>query len=201
MIEDDLWQAVRNRQKQISAIFGPNPANTLEGRMKKLHLTVRPVSLLTGLLTCGCCGGKFGIITPGRYACLNHHRRGTCDNGRSITREKIEARVLSGIKDKLVSSQVVAEAVKAYAEEMNRLNHGRRAQATIDRKNLAKVEKVTAGIISAIEDGMYQPSIRRAWMISNGRRRISPPACQKPRATFPTFIRTSPISTGCGWSV
>ncbi|MEP7456311.1 hypothetical protein [Phyllobacterium sp. SB3] len=36
--------------------------------------------------------GKIGIITPNRYACLNHHRRGTCDNGRSITRDKIEAR-------------------------------------------------------------------------------------------------------------
>ncbi|NKN35176.1 recombinase family protein [Agrobacterium sp. a22-2] len=160
MIEDDLWQAVRNHQNQISAIFRPNPANTLEGRMKRLHLTVRLVSLLPGLLTFGCCGGKFGIITPGRYACLNHHRRGICDNGRSITREKIEARVLSGIKDRLVSSQAVAEVVKAYAEEMNRLNHDRRAQAAIDRKNLAKVEKAIAGIISAIEDGMYQPSMK-----------------------------------------
>lgn len=50
--------------------------------------------------------------------------------------------------------------MKAYAEEMNRLNHDRRAQAAIDRKNLAKVEKAIAGIISAIEDGMYQPSMK-----------------------------------------
>lgn len=199
MIEDDLWQVVRNRQKQISVIFGPNPANTLEGRMKRLHRTVRPVSLLTGLLACGCCGGKFGITTPG--ACLNHHRRGTCDNGRSITREKIEARVLSGIKDTLVSSQAVAGAVKAYAEEINRLNHDRRAQAAIDRRNLAKIEKAIAGIISAIEDGMYQPSMKARMMMLNDRRRISPPACQRPLTTFPTFIRTSPISTGCRSSV
>lgn len=34
------------------------------------------------------------------------------------------------------------------------------AQAAIDRKNLAKVEKAIAGIISAIEDGMYQPSMK-----------------------------------------
>lgn len=161
-MDDALWNAPRSRQKQISEIFGPNPANTLEGRMKRVHLANGPVHLLSGLLTCGCCGGKVGIITPNRYACLNHHRRGTCDNGRSITREKIEARVLSGIKDKLVSSQAVSEAVKAYAEEMNRLNHDRRAQAAIDRKNLAKIEKAIAGIISAIEDGMYQPSMKRA---------------------------------------
>ncbi|MCD4512201.1 recombinase family protein [Brucella pseudogrignonensis] len=160
IVDDELWSATRARQKQISAIFGPNPANTLEGRMKRVHLANRPVHLLSGLLTCGCCGGKVGIITPNRYACLNHHRRGTCDNGRSITRQNIEARVLTGVKERLVSSDTVAEAVLAYAEEMNRLNRDQRAQASTDQKTLAKIEKAIAGIIAAIEDGMYQPSMK-----------------------------------------
>lgn len=60
----------------------------------------RPVSLLSGLLTCGCCGGKYGLIMRDRYGCLNHHRRGTCDNNKTIMREKIEARVLSGAAKK-----------------------------------------------------------------------------------------------------
>ncbi len=160
IVGDELWAAARARQKQISEVFGPNPANTLEGRMKRVRLTGRPVHLLSGLLTCGCCGGKVGITTPNRYACLNHHRRGTCDNGRSITRDRIEARVLTGLKERLVSSEAVAEAVRAYAEEMNRLNRGRRIQATTDQKTLAKIEKAIAGIIAAIEDGMYQPSMK-----------------------------------------
>lgn len=160
IVEDDLWQAVRERQKQISAIFGPNPANTLEGRAKRLHLANRPVSLLSGLLTCGCCGGKVGILTPNRYGCLNHHRRGTCDNNRTITRDKIEARVLAGLKDRLVSSEAVVEAVRAYAEEMNRLNHDRRAQAETDRRTFQKVERAITGIMAAIEDGLYQPSMK-----------------------------------------
>lgn len=160
IVDDALWTAARARQKQISALFGPNPANTLEGRAKRLHLANRPVSLLSGLLTCGCCEGKFGIIMPNRYGCLNHHRRGTCDNNRTITREAIEARVLGGLKERLVSSETIAAAVRAYAEEMNRLNHGRRAQAETDHKALAKVEKAIAGIIAAIEDGMYQPSMK-----------------------------------------
>ncbi|WP_226951361.1 zinc ribbon domain-containing protein [Rhizobium terrae] len=128
--------------------------------MKRAHLANRPVHLLSGLLTCGCCGGKVGIITPNRYAGLNHHRRGTCDNGRSITRDKIEARVLTGLKERLVSSEAVAEVVKAYAEEMNRLNRDRRVQAQTDQKSLAKIEKAIAGIIAAIENGMYQPSMK-----------------------------------------
>ncbi|HEY0124961.1 MAG TPA: recombinase family protein [Rhizobium sp.] len=160
IVDDELWNATRARQRQISEVFGPNPANTLEGRMKRVHLANRPVHLLSGLLTCGCCGGKVGIITPNRYACLNHHRRGTCDNGRSITRDKIEAYVLIGLKERLVSSEAVAEAVKAYAEEMNRLNRDRRAQVQTDQKALAKIEKAIAGIITAIEDGMYQPSMK-----------------------------------------
>jgi site-specific DNA recombinase len=160
IVNDELWSAVRTRRKQIAEIFGPNPANTREGRMKRVRLTGRPVSLLSGLLTCGCCGGKVGIITPNRYACLNHHRRGTCDNKRTITRQNIEARVLSGLKEKMVSSKAVAEAIRSYAAEMNRLNHDRRAQAATDEKTLAKVERAITGIIAAIEDGMYQPSMK-----------------------------------------
>lgn len=160
IVDDDLWSAARLRQQQISAIFGPNPANSREGRMKRLHLANRPTSLLSGLLICGCCGGKVGIITPNRYACLNHHRRGICDNGRSITRDKIEARVLAGLKERLVSSEAVEEAVRAYAEEMNRLNKDRKAQLEIDRAALARIERAIAGILAAIEDGMYQPSMK-----------------------------------------
>lgn len=160
IVDDALWNAVRERQKQIGEIFGPNLANTREGRAKRLHLANRPVSLLSGLLTCGCCGGKVGIILSNRLGCLNHHRRGTCTNNRTILRDKLEARVLAGLQDRLVSAETVEEAVRAYVEETNRLNHQRRAQQDTDRRALAKIERAITGIIAAIEDGMYQPSMK-----------------------------------------
>ncbi|WP_199260004.1 hypothetical protein [Paracoccus binzhouensis] len=52
------------------------------------------------------------------------------------------------------------EAVRAYVEETNRLNHQRRAQQDSDRRAMAKIERAIAGIIAAIEDGMYQPSMK-----------------------------------------
>ncbi|BAU39233.1 resolvase [Acetobacter pasteurianus NBRC 101655] len=160
IVDDDLWRAVRARQQAIAAKVGPCPTNTLEGRARRLHLANRPVSLLSGLLSCGCCGGKVGMIVNSRFGCLNHHRRGTCDNNRTIPRERIEARVLSGLRDRLVSSESVAEAVRAFAEERKRLNHDRQAQAGADRKALEKVERAIAGIMVAIEDGMYQSSMQ-----------------------------------------
>lgn len=160
IVDDDLWQAVRTRQTAIAAKVGPCPTNTLEGRARRLHLANRPVSLLSGLLSCGCCGGKVGMIVNSRFGCLNHHRRGTCVNNRTIPRQRIEARVLAGLKDRLVSSDSVAEAVRAFAEEVNRINQERRGQAQADRKVLDKIDRSIRGIITAIEDGMYQPSMK-----------------------------------------
>lgn len=157
IVDDALWNAVRERQKRIAEAYG---ADKREGRAKRLHLANRPVSLLSGLLTCGCCGGKVGMVLSGRFGCLNHHRRGTCSNNRTVLREKLEARVLAGLQDKLVSAQAVEEAVGAYVEETNRLNHQRRAQQDTDRRVLAKIERAIAGIFSAIEGGMYQPSMK-----------------------------------------
>ena len=54
----------------------------------------------------------------------------------------------------------ISGAVRAYVEETNRLNHQRRAQHDVDRRALAKIERAIAGIFSAIEDGMYQPSMK-----------------------------------------
>jgi len=67
---------------------------------------------------------------------------------------------LAGLTDKLVSPEAVAVAVRAYAEETNRLNHERRAQAETNRRALEKIERGIKGIMDAIEDGMYQPAMK-----------------------------------------
>jgi DNA invertase Pin-like site-specific DNA recombinase len=160
IVEDAMWLAARERQRAISASFGPNLANTREERAKKLHLTNRPVTLLSGLIVCGCCGGRISMVMTDRYACRNHLRKGICGNGRTIRRDEIEARVLAGLKEKLVSSEAVAEAVRAYAKEMSRLNRDRRAQVETGQQVLQKIERAIAGIMAAIEDGLYQPAMK-----------------------------------------
>ncbi len=120
----------------------------------------RPNYLLSGLLICGCCNGKYGLVVGDRYGCLNRHRRNTCDNGRTIRRAVIEERALTGLKEKLVSADAVAEAVRAYHEAMNREKQDQRAQSSADRQTLVKVERTIKSIITAIEDGMYQPSMK-----------------------------------------
>jgi DNA invertase Pin-like site-specific DNA recombinase len=160
IVQDDLWLAVRARQLDIAKLFETTTLGVREARAKKLHAARRPVSLLSGLLTCGCCQGRFGLVLRDRYGCLNHYRRGACDNNRTIRREIIERRVLSGLTERMASPDAVAEAVRTYHEENNRLNHERRAQAEADRRALEKIDRGVAGILAAIEDGMYQPVMK-----------------------------------------
>ncbi|WP_419914596.1 recombinase family protein [Hoeflea sp.] len=160
IIDDELWQAARQRQEEISRQF-ENVTNGVRAyRARHVNELRRPAFLFSGLLTCGCCGGNYGIITRDRYGCLNRYRRGTCDNGHTIRRDVIEERILSGLTEKLVSADRVAEAVRAYSEELNKQNRERRTQVELDRKALDKIERAIAGIMAAIEDGMYQPAMK-----------------------------------------
>src|SRR5450631_1689483 len=148
------------RQAALAKQCGSTIEGVRKAHAERLNRLRRPAFLLSGLLTCGCCGGKYGIIVNDRYGCLGHFRKGTCDNGRTIRRDEIERRVLTGLTDKLVSPEAVAVAVRAYVEETNRQNHERRAQAETSRRALEKIDRGVKGILDAIEDGMYQPAVR-----------------------------------------
>ncbi len=61
-----------------------------------------------------------------------------------------------------MAPEVAAEAVRAHAEETNRLNRERRSNGVAWRAELTKMENQIQGIIEAIKDGMYQPSMKGA---------------------------------------
>ena len=62
---------------------------------------------------------------------------------------------MAGLREKLMAPEAAAEAMKAYAEETNRLNRERRASGATDRKELADIEKKIATMVAVIEDGGY----------------------------------------------
>jgi hypothetical protein len=160
IVDDATWAAARARQAELAKQFEATTKGVRAARARHVNELRRPAFLFSGLLVCGRCGGQYGIITKDRYGCLNRYRRGTCDNGHTVRRDDIEGRVLRGLTDKLVSADAVADAVRTFAEELNRQNHDRRAQAEQDKRILAKIERGIAGMMAAIEDGFYQPSMK-----------------------------------------
>ncbi|PRD40515.1 recombinase family protein [Phyllobacterium phragmitis] len=161
IVDDELWQAVRERQGEIAEKFA-NVTESVRAHHKKNRLNGarRPKSLLSGLVFCGCCGGPYSLRGADRFACSNHISKGACTNSRSIPREELESRVLAGLKDRMMAPEVAAEAMRACAEETNRLNRERRSSDDAWKADLVKVEKQIRGIIEAIKAGMFHESMK-----------------------------------------
>lgn len=157
IVSDDLWQAVKHQQQELAARYtGIKEA----AQARAMHRARRPAYLFSGRLECGVCGGTYAIVVDDRYGCVGHHRSRSCTNSRTIRRAELERRALAGIADRLVSADKVEAAVAAYAAHINRENRERRIQAEADARALAKIERAVAGILAAIEDGLYQPVMK-----------------------------------------
>jgi len=124
-----------------------------------LNATHRPRTLLSGLLFCGCCGGSYARRGQDRYACTNHVLGNGCDNARTIAREALDARVLTGLGKRMMTPDMAAEATRAYAEETNRLNRERRQTEDATRRDLAETIKAIAEIVRVIEQGGWHRSL------------------------------------------
>ncbi|TCP38015.1 recombinase family protein [Rhodovulum marinum] len=161
IVEDTLWQEVKARQSEIADRF----ANVTEAvrshhKQNRLNGARRRRTLLSGLIFCGCCGGPYSLRGAGRFACSNHISKGTCSNSRTIRREELEQRVLDGLRERLMAPEVAAEAMRAFAEETNRLNSERRSSGAAWQVELGKIDKQIQGIIEAIKAGMFHESMK-----------------------------------------
>jgi site-specific DNA recombinase len=139
---------VKMRQAQVLRAYS-DPHTTMP-----LNDQRRPRFLLSGLLICRCCGGGYTIRAKDRYGCANHFNRGTCQNGRTINRFALESRVLTGLKQRLLTPDLVAEFVKEFQVEWNRLQAERQAEHDHRARRLADVERRISAIIDAIERGI-----------------------------------------------
>jgi site-specific DNA recombinase len=124
-----------------------------------LNRTHRRKFLFSGLLKCGCCGGGFTIVSPDRYGCAARRSKGTCKNNATVSRQEIESRVLDGLKERLMSPELVREFIRAFQEEANRAAAERGQELRADRLHLEAVERKIAGIVAAVEEGNYSRAL------------------------------------------
>ncbi len=163
IIDGELWQAVTDRQEELTARYATVIEATRSARANHLNGTHRPRHLLSGLLECGACGGPHSMRRQDRYGCSNHVMNDSCSNGRGIRRTELEERVLVGLKDHLMAPEAADTAVRAWAEETNRLNRERSVSSEAERKELADIEKKIDGAYSAVlKERLHKLEVRKA---------------------------------------
>ena len=144
IVSEEQWNAVRARYLSLTRTGGrPEGAR-------------RPKRLLSGLMACGCCGGKMNLTGPGgALRCHNRVERGptVCDNGRSPAYAGVEARVLAAIQEQLLRP----EAVEAFMQELNEDRRRRSKHATRRRhaleSELAEIKRRGARLIDQVASG------------------------------------------------
>jgi hypothetical protein len=155
IVDQELWDAVKARKADAGFAVGR------DGEGNALNRAHRREFLLSGLLHCACCGGGYTIMARDRYGCATRRAKGTCDNTHTISRQRVEQRVLSGLKDRLLAPELVAEFVRAFADEMaeaDRQVAGARSQ--LDAQ-FADVERRLEGVLRAIENGAWSDALHQ----------------------------------------
>ncbi|MGN1288807.1 MAG: recombinase family protein, partial [Bradyrhizobium sp.] len=165
IVPQELWDAARARQDELTALYrnqiesSAAALRTIKARNGGLNATHRSRTLLSGLVVCGCCGGSYARRGQDRYACTNHVLGNGCDNARTVDRKVLETRVLTGLRERMMTPEIAAEAMRAYTQETNRLNRERRDTAEATRRELAQTSKAIAEIVTIIEKGGWYKAL------------------------------------------
>ncbi|CAP56865.1 recombinase family protein [Gluconacetobacter diazotrophicus] len=147
IIDQELWDAVKTRQRSLAFSTGSKSDNPMRERS-------RPVYLLSGLVRCGCCGGGYSKISADLLGCSNARYKGTCDNRLNIRRDALEASVLSGLRTHLMEPELFKEFCQEFTREVNRLRMERSADLVARQQELERINRDLDRAIDAIFGGV-----------------------------------------------
>jgi site-specific DNA recombinase len=149
IISDELWQEVHDRMDQRAS--------------KPFAKQHRPKRLLSELATCGVCGGRWIVIGAERWGCSSHRNGKACPNNRTITTERFEERVLSGLQKRMLNPQLVSTFVAEYhAEFARRSSQQRHQNGQLERKLADANAKIGRLIVAIAEGGQEFSEIKEA---------------------------------------
>jgi DNA invertase Pin-like site-specific DNA recombinase len=158
IIDDALWTRGKQRQGAIrDDILTERAEDPGAPKIERGH---RPRYLLSGLLTCGCCGAGYIMISNTRYGCSAARNRGTCANRKTIARKDVEIRVLNGLQTRLMHPELIREYITTWQREMQKDRLETLAARGEQERRLAKVTREIDAVVTAITQGMFHPSMK-----------------------------------------
>ena len=115
----------------------------------------KPKRLLSGLLKCALCGSGMSL-NGGRYQCTGYKERGTCSNTKIIAAERVEKRVLAGVRDHLLSPEAIAQAVRDMREQAERDRKAVLVERAPMERELAEIARRLARAQTMCMDGAIE---------------------------------------------
>jgi site-specific DNA recombinase len=148
IVDDELWQAAKARQKAIKQ--NREGDNTGENHLRERR---RPKYLFSGLTKCACCGGGYTMISADLVGCATARNKGTCNNRRNIRRDQLEARVLNALRHRLMEPALFKEFCDEFTREMNRLSMEGRASIETAQTEIKRIDRELDTLLDLILKG------------------------------------------------
>ena len=145
IVDDALWEAVKRRQEDMSKVREAKPSSDRNGLSVAQSLRRRKY-LLSGLLSCGVCGGKLTIAGSGtrkRYYCANAKEKGpaVCKGMPGLKEIDAAETILSGLRHGLMQDEAYEEFRRSFVEHMRR----QAADSGAALKQLDGLVRITTG--------------------------------------------------------
>ena len=163
IVPQDLWQAVKVRQRQRSS------------RIRHAVTVPRVPRLLSGLLTCGRCGARYVLRGRQTYCCASRQNRGSivCDCMATVNAIEAEQVILGLLEplfcDETVLTQLEAEVRKRLAQARRQRSERKSAEGNL-KSQLAEVEAEIGRLVQWIAKGKLVDDLERQMMAVEARR-------------------------------
>ncbi|XLS12545.1 recombinase family protein (plasmid) [Bradyrhizobium sp. RDM4] len=113
-----------------------------------------PKRVFSGLIRCGSCGGGMSSVGGDRKGlrlqCSAHRESGSCNNGRRIYLDDIEALEIKGLRQHLAHPEAIAEFVDVYNAERKRLKKEASTERARLERRLGEIEREMKRIVDSI---------------------------------------------------
>jgi hypothetical protein len=176
IISDEDWKGAHDRLNATRKVYLRGTKGELWGRPAS-NLTSK--YLLTGLISCGICGGSLYVKSSSRkgqramfYGCTNHHLRGNtvCENAMQIPMEDANVAVLQVFEQQVLAPDVTKTVVRKALEKFRAVEQEWREQREVLAKQMSIVDAEIRRLVAAIAAGADVPALIEAVKEANERR-------------------------------
>ncbi|UWS81310.1 recombinase family protein [Phaeobacter sp. G2] len=163
IIDQELWDAVKAVQAGHRKVRSTTPATDKKGLSVGQSLRRRKY-LLSGLMTCGQCGGNLTVAGSGkarRYYCANAKEKGAsvCSGMRGLKEEDAATSILSGLKSGLMRDEAYAEFREKFLARKKGEEKERDDLLRLHSQAVRQLESRHANLMKAVEDGDYSAPV------------------------------------------
>ncbi len=134
IVDAATWEAVEAIERSPAAVAGVRRKPSKR--------------LLSGLISCGVCGGTFTVVGAERWGCSTARASQTCANTRTISTSQLEHRVIDALRNRMLDP----ELVEAYLSEYQRAYEERRSGMVKERAKIDQALARVSGRIGRITD-------------------------------------------------